>query len=216
MRVDMLSLAVIALISGGLTIQATSDVDRECMDAVERVRERIGDHLVRIERSLSGGRQAGPDKSSPGDTWVLIASEGMIMGLDRDGCVTSYDSSCGMSDLVALTGFSPVPGEPGDVIAMPEVVLGLTIIRTFELSPTLMGILSEINLENLKQPRATLSGGILVELGHGAYVAKVERLGQILIQARQLNMNIGRIDLRFVGQVVVECDLKQRGLDKEV
>jgi hypothetical protein len=216
LKIGPLSLIVVVLISGGLTIRATSDVDRACINAIESLQETVGDHLARIKVALNGSSQALPDKPSPGDTWVLIAGDGMITGLDRDGRVTWHDSSCGLSDVPALTGFSPVPASLGDVIAVPEVVLGLTIVRAFELRPALAGALSEINLGNLACPKATLFGGIVAELGHGGYVAKVEKLGQILMQARGLNMQISRIDLRFEGQVIVTCDRTHSGYDKEV
>jgi cell division septal protein FtsQ len=102
------------------------------------------------------------------------------------------------------------------MVSTPEVVLGLTIIRAFERSPRLMDMLSEVNLENIEHPKATLSGGVLAELGHGDYVGKVARLSQILLQARQLDMRVTRIDLRFAGQVVVECDRTLRKFDKEI
>ncbi|MFH1312870.1 MAG: cell division protein FtsQ/DivIB [Candidatus Eisenbacteria bacterium] len=213
---SVLSLVVIGLISCGLTFKVTGDVNYAFVLAVEGVTERVTGYLAGIESTVLGPREGGSQRRSPGETWVLITGQGMVMGLDREGYVTWCESASGTGDLPALTGFSPAAGKPGTRLSTPEAVLGLTIVRAFELSPSLMDALSEINLENLEHPRAILTGGTLAELGHGGYVAKVKRLDQILMQARQQNMHVARIDLRFGRQVVVEWNRAPRGFDKEV
>jgi hypothetical protein len=212
----VLSLVVIGLISGGLTFKVTGDVNYAFTDAVERVAVRAVGYLAEVKDTVLGPRDADSEGRSPGETWALITGQGMVMGLDREGYVTWCDSASGAGDLPALTGFLPAGCEPGVRLSTPEAVLGLAIVRAFELSPFLMDVLSEVNLEDLEHPRVILTGGTLAELGHGAYVAKVERLGQILMQARQQNMHVARIDLRFGRQVVVEWDRAPRGFDKEV
>ena len=183
---------------------------------LERSAGRVTDYLASARDTVLGPSEPDPVPRSPGTTRVLITGKGIVMGLDREGYVTWCDSTSGMGDLPALTGFFPAGCKRGTRLSTPEAVLGLTIVRAFELSPLLMGVLSEINLEDLERPRAILTGGTLAELGHGAYVAKVERLSQVLMQARQRNMCVARVDLRFGGQVIVEWNRARRGFDKEV
>jgi hypothetical protein len=216
LRVSVLSLVVIGLISGGLTLKVTSDVNYAFVDAVQSTGERVRDYLAALENTACRTCERDSQVRPPGETWVLVAGAGMVMGLDREGYVTWCNTASGAGDLPVLTGFFPAESIPGTRLSAPEVVLGLTIVRAFERSPSASQMLSEVNLTDLEHPRAILSGGLTAELGHGGYAAKVERLGQILMQARELNMHVDRIDLRFGCQVVVEWDRTRRGFDKEV
>jgi hypothetical protein len=118
--------------------------------------------------------------------------------------------------LPALTGFAPPEKVTGEMMSMPQVVLGLSVIRAFEHLPDLMQMLSEVNLERLGSPRVILAGGTVVELGQGGYAEKVGRLGRILFHTSQLDIHASHIDLRFGRQVAVRCDKMRRGSDKEV
>jgi hypothetical protein len=180
------------------------------IDVAERLVSTAVSHLEPakdfVEARLPDVNSADGEEILPGPTYALLASEGTITGLDREGRVTGSDTVCDLSDLPVLTGLPPVTEEPGDKPSLPEIVLGLGIVRVFERVPHVMGRLSEINLENLEQPRVVLSGGIVAELGQGGYGGKVRRLSQVLLQASHLNMKLKRVDLRFGRQVIVECD----------
>ena len=215
MRVGYLSLIVIAVISSGLTLRETSDVSSAYRHAVGALDRAVRKHIAAVERALTGEHDHESQPPSHGDTCALIACESMIVGLDCEGYVTSSGSASDMSDLPALTGFTPTCIETGQIVSTPEVVLGLAIIRAFELSPLLAGMLSEVNLRDLEHPRAILCGGTVVELGCGRYAAKVDRLSQVLVQATYMNMSPKRIDLRFGSQIVVECGETKKGSDKE-
>ena len=216
MRIRVFWLAVVVLTAAGLAVKATRDVNYAFADRVYGLGERVAGRLAAIETAICGTRDDTPDVRPPGRTWVLVAGGGQVLGLDRDGCVTRCEAACPTGGLPVLTGFFPADSELGVRLRTPEVVLGLTIVRAFDLSPTTARLLSEVNLADLERPRAVLSGGIVAELGHGAYRNKVGKLRQILLQARQLNMHINRIDLRFGCQAVVEWDRARRGFDKEV
>jgi hypothetical protein len=216
LRVSVLWLAVIGLIAGAVAFKATSDVNSAFVDAVHGLSDRIADRLASVETALCGTSNPTSDVRPPGRVWVLVAGGNTVVGLDRDGRVTQCDTACPTGGLPVLTGFVPVESEPGMRLRTPEVVLGLTIVRAFELSPATARVLSEVDLADFEHPRAILSGGLTAELGHGSYSAKVTKLGQVLLQARELNMHLKRIDLRFGCQVIVDWDPARRGFDKEV
>jgi hypothetical protein len=169
-----------------------------------------------LEACLSDRDSGEGEESLPGPTCALLASEGVVAGLDKEGRITTRDTASEVSGLPVLTGLPALTEGPGEKASLPQVVLGLGILRVFEQAPQVMSRLSEINLEDLEQPRVVLSGGIVADLGQGGYADKVQRLHQVMVQAAQLNIKPKRIDLRFGCQVIVECDKDPRGTDKEV
>lgn len=205
------------MVSIGLTIGDRSDVSPTCRRAVGFSCRTIARHVGAVKTALVGVCDNQACLTAPDKTCALIASEGRIVGLDARGYITWVGSACDMSDLPALTGFVPTcgDGEPGEMVSTPEVVLGLAIIRVFERSPALAGILSEVNLRDIEQPKAILSRGIVVDLGSGGYRTKAERLAQVLVQATHLNMIPKSVDLRFDRQVVVKWSRMDKGQDKE-
>jgi len=79
-----------------------------------------------------------------------------------------------------------------------------------------LDLLSEVNVEDLENPRAVLFGGIVVELGAGDYRSKIRRLRQVLLQAPGLGIRPTRVDTRFGPQVVVEYEHVKKQARKEV
>lgn len=217
MRAGLASIPVILMLAGLLALRGTVDVTADWIDKAERYALALEDRIVGLAGGLlSGSSDKEPGVAAPGPTYALVASEGLVVGLDRDGLVTLYDTVSDMYGVPALTGCSAAPTVPGKLLSTPEVVLGLSIIRAFEESPFLMEMLSEVNIATLERPKAILRGGIVAELGKGGYRVKIQRLNQVVMQALRLKMQPEYVDLRFGRQVIVKCDKAQRVLDKEV
>jgi hypothetical protein len=145
-----------------------------------------------------------------------MLSGGYIIGLDRQGYVTSVDSAFAGGNLPCLTGVSARGVCRGDRISRPEVARGLSVVRAFGEHSDLLSILSEVNVSEPKNPRAILCGGVTVELGSGRYRLKTSRLHQVLLQVPDLNMRARRVDLRFSGQVIMDYHEAPRRARKEV
>jgi hypothetical protein len=151
----------------------------------------------------------------PGPTCALIVSDGLIVGVDRDGYVSSMSVSS-REDLAALTGFTVAPDSIGEHLGLPELELGLTVVQAFDRAVDMREMLSEVYLGDLGNPRVVLSGGVTVEIGSGNYGTKIARLRQILLQAPDLGIRPTRVDMRFGPQVVVEYGQIERQSRKEV
>jgi hypothetical protein len=179
--------------------------------------------LARVERPVREaledwlGPEAPPadEEAPPGPPYVLVASKGRTMGLDRGGRVTQQGEICDITGIPVLTGVPPIVDGRGLRPSMPRLVLGFCILRAFERSPNMMKCLAEIDVETLEQPRVVLSDGLTAELGCGRYPEKVERLAQVRLQASQLGIRPKRVDLRFGRQVIVQCDRNRPRSDKE-
>jgi hypothetical protein len=217
MRTGVISSIVILILAGLLALRGTSDTTRDWIDAAERHTSVLKNHVGLLADRWPWGRTEAESRvATVGPTYALVSSGGLIVGVDREGRVTMYDSVCDMCGVPFLTGCTSVDVERGQLLSTPEVVLGLSIIRAFEERPHLMNMLSEVNTSNLEQPRVILSGGIVAELGQGRYRAKIRRLSQIIMQAPRLKMRPESVDLRFGRQVIVKCGKIQHLLDKEV
>ena len=215
-RVGVGSLVIIALAAAGITARQIQMVDDICGDVFRHCRAEI-DRVF----SLALGHapwtvSCQPDIHCPGPTWALVVEGGRTVGLDAEGWVTSCDGTCDLCGLPVLTGFSLGEVWPGRKVTCPEVISGLGLVRAFEQMGGLMEMLSEINLRDLECPKAILCGGVVVEFGRGDYLSKLERLNQALNHLSELEAVPRRIDLRFRGQVVVDCDRLKHKRDKEV
>jgi cell division septal protein FtsQ len=74
--------------------------------------------------------------------------------------------------------------------------------------------LSEINLADLENPKAVLSGGIVVDLGSGHYRRKVQELTGVLAELKRLGKHPKAVDLRFARQAVVRCSEPTSNIEK--
>jgi hypothetical protein len=173
-----------------------------------------------VGASLRGGVDtvvsAAPEAHPAGPVYALVATRGEIVGLDAEGYVASYDTASCRCDLPVLTGFLPATKKVGERISSAEIVLGLEIVKAFEERPEVMRILSEVNLGDLENPTAVLSGAVRVSLGQGDYRCKVGKLDQVLVSLKRLNSSPKTIDLRFARQAVVTCNEPKKPAKKEV
>jgi hypothetical protein len=216
-RAGLAAIPVILMLAALLALRGTVDVTTDWVDKAEHYAFALEDRILGLAGGLLSVSSDGePGVTAPGPTYALVASEDLVVGLDRDGLVTLYDTVSDMYRVPALTGCSAAPAVPGKMLSTPEVVLGLSITRAFEECPFLMEMLSEVNIVTLERPRAILRDGIVAELGKGGYRVKIQRLNQVVIQALRLKMRPEYVDLRFGRQVIVKCDKAQRVLDKEV
>jgi hypothetical protein len=211
---------VIALLAGSLTVRASGDAMSSWIESATEIGFAA---LSRVEKPVKGflenwlrcDTSVEEEEAAPGPTYVLVVSDGQITGVDRDGRVTDQGSTCDVAGLPVLTGLPPIPDKPGQKPSMPQLVLGLGILKAFERWPSMMESLVEINLETLEQPMVVLSDGLTADLGHGMYLRKIDRLAQVMLQAPRLGIKPTRVDLRFGRQVIVECDRNNPGSDKE-
>ena len=212
MRVGFVSISVIAVISIGLTVRATDNLDPVLTDIIASTVTKLGiwTGWLKIDRVLEIARIRALAPRSPevvcGPVYVLVAGDGPVLGLDREGRLTDLDVGCGQPDLPALTGFAPRYGSEGERLSAPEIFLGLCMLEAFERTGDLIAEISEINLTHWDNPRVILTGGTIVDFGQGGLTGKAERLSQVLAQARYLNIELKRVDLRFGNQVIVECE----------
>jgi len=202
-------------LAGGLTVWGNPCLDSVYQDKLESIESGVAGWTDRILRGIQARFGDKEDVHRAGETYALIVSEDLIVGVDKDGYVSctgaSYDG-----DLVALTGFTVSPDSIGERLGMPELELGLTIIWAFSRSEDMQDVLSEVYLGDLGNPRVVLCGGTIVEIGLGDYVTKMERLRQILLQAPDLGIRPTRVDMRFGQQVVVEYERTKQQPEKEV
>jgi hypothetical protein len=174
-------------------------------------------NAVCCARTSLGGIMTAPEsKPIPGPVCVLVAANGTILGLDGAGLIATSDTACCRTDLPAMTGFVPTTAVVGDALPVAEVVVGMAVLRAFEARPEMLKALSEINLEDLENPKVFLRGGVVVDLGSGHYKRKVERLSQVLGELKRLEAKPKTIDLRFARQVVVRCNEPGNSIKKEV
>jgi hypothetical protein len=222
LKVGFLSISVIALVSVGLTVRATDHLDPGLTGLADIAVARLGVWTdgLKIDRVLDMVRHQAlsqwPREAVCGPTYVLVAWDGSVAGLDREGRLTGFDAACGQPDLPAFTGFVPRYGSEGERLSAPEIFLGLSILGAFERTSGLIAEISEINLTHWENPRVILTGGTIVDLGQGGFLGKAERLSQVMAQAEYLNTKLRRVDLRFGNQVIVECDGDKSGSRKEV
>jgi hypothetical protein len=209
-------MAALAVLSAGLTVSGSGHLDRETDRAVAYVYSRMAGGLDWLQSGIDRLARDEETAPEPGPTFLLVTSPGRVVGLDRHGLVTSRGSDWGFSDLPVLTGVPPSAVHRGERLTEPEAVLGLDIVRAFAQAGKILERLSEVNLVCMRFPRAYLSGGVVVELGSGDYRLKILRLQQVLAQLHSVGRRPVRIDLRFQGQVIVECDPEAAGLGKEV
>ena len=208
--------AVVGLfLAGGLTVRSNPCLDSLCRDRVEGIETRLAAWTDRARAGLEIllGREEVVHR--PGETYALIVSGDLIVGVDRDGCVSCLETSFD-GDLAALTGFTAVPDSIGERLGLPELELGLTIVRAFDRAADMHEMVSEVHLGDLGNPRVVLCGGVTVEIGSGGYGTKIARLRQILLQAPDLGIRPTRVDMRFGPQVVVEFEKTKQQPRKEV
>jgi hypothetical protein len=220
-RTSLRSVVAVAVAALLLALNAAGILDGPLVGGANSLREAVKAAAVALRGTVDGIVSAGPVPCPAGPAYLLVVSGEEIMGLDRDGYVACCDSACPRSDLPALTGFLPAARKVGEQVSSAEVVIGLEITRAFEERPDLFKMLSEVNLGDLRNPAAVLSGGITVILGKGDYADKIDELNMVLANLGQMGMQARSIDLRFARQAVVTCaepkhsEPKQKG-KKEV
>ena len=215
MRAGAVSTIVAVFLAGGLTVWGNPSLESLCKDRTERIESRVATWADRAATELKARFGGELDTHRPGPTYALVVSGDFIVGVDSDGYVTCRETSFD-GDLAALTGFTVDPDSIGEHLAMPELILGLSIVRAFDRPVDMPEILSEVYLNDLENPRVVLCGGVMVEIGAGDYRTKIARLRQILLQAPELGIRPTRVDMRFGPQVVVEFEKAKEQPRKEV
>ncbi len=215
-RASFQSIVIVGVMSLGITLTGTHVLNPKWFRGFESLGRDIRGAVSCIRSSIDGIVASAPIAPCAGPTYVLIAAQGEVLGLDKDGYVASCDTASARCDLPVLTGFLPATKALGDNISSAEVVVGLAIVRAFDEKPEMMKMLSEVNLENLNDPRVILRGGVTVDFGGGDYKRKVEKLNQVLLHLKRLNASPKTVDLRFARQVVVKCNEPHRDIEKEV
>ena len=215
MRAGTVSTIAAVVLAGGLTAWGNPSLESLCKDRAERIEAKAAAWTQRAVTGLRARFGEEPDIHRPGPTCALVVSEDSVVGVDSEGYVTCRETSFD-GDLAALTGFTVDPDSIGERLAMPELILGLSIVRAFDRSADMPEILSEVYLENLENPRVVLCGGVTVEVGTGDYRTKIARLRQVLLQAPELGIRPIRVDMRFGPQVVVEFEKTKKQPRKEV
>jgi hypothetical protein len=215
-RSNMHSALVVGAVAMVLALGSDGIFGAKCFKGVREFGGCIKGAVVGIHTSVDDLVTSEPVRQCAGPTFLLVASDGDVIGLDREGIVASRDTACCRSDLPALTGFAPASVAVGERVSSAEIVVGLEVVRAFEGRPEMMKVLSEVNLEDLENPRAILSGGVTVSLGQGDYCRKIEKLNQVLLYLKRLKASPKTIDLRFSRQVVVKCSEPKPNSEKEV
>ncbi len=215
MRAGVTSTMVAVFLAGGLTAWGNPSLESLCRGRVERLQATAATFAERAVAELRTRFGDGEGVYRPGPTYALIVSENLMVGVDSDGRVTCRETSFD-GDLAALTGFTVATDSIGERLTMPELILGLSIVRAFDRSTDMPEILSEVYLEDLENPRVVLCGGVIVEIGTGDYGTKIARLSQVLLQAPELGIRPTRVDMRFGPQVVVEYEETKEQPRKEV
>jgi hypothetical protein len=215
-RAGYRSILIVGLASAGLAMQGTGSVDPRWFSGFRAFGRDLVAAVSDARTGLTGMVAAKPETACAGPPCVLLAGDGYVLGLDREGSIASCDTASGRFDLPVLTGVVPASTTVGHGICSAEVIIGLEIVRAFDAKPEMMKMLSEVNLANLDDPRAILAGGVVVDLGGGDYRQKVDKLSQVLLHLKGLNASPKTIDLRFARQVVVTCNEPHRSIAKEV
>jgi len=216
LKTGIASLVVAALASGGLTLNSADTLGPRCDAFLEKVAVNVSSHAEDLAAGLAGFTASEPRRHRPGPTYALIVLDGSIVGLDLDGYVTYLGEAFAGGGFPTITGFSIDAPLEGRRLSRPEVTVGLCVTKAFERYEDLFKMLSEVNLSDIKDPRAVLEGGTIVEIGTGDYARKVDRLHQVLLQAPHLDMYPRRVDLRFSRQVIVEYSQARSRARKEV
>jgi len=214
-RTGAASTIVAVFLAGGLTAWGSPSLESLCKDRAERIESKVATWTDRAAAELKARFGEESDTRRSGPTCALVVSGDFIVGVDSDGYVTCRETSFN-GDLAALTGFTVDPDSIGERLAMPELILGLSIVRAFDRPADMSKILSEVYLEDLENPRVVLCGGVMVEIGAGDYRTKIARLRQVLLQAPDLGIRPTRVDMRFGPQVVVEFEKMKEQPRKEV
>jgi hypothetical protein len=215
MRTGATSIVVAVILAGGLTVCGNPNLESVCKDRIERLAGKLETWVCGGVHGLRTRLKSDEQAMRPGPTCALLVSKDMIVGLDARGCTTCREPSF-RGDLAAITGFAAGCDSVGQRLSSPEVILGLAVVRAFSRSADLADLLSEINVEDLGNPRLVLCGGVMVELGTGDYHRKIMRLRQVLLQAPELGIRPTRVDMRFGPQVVVEYEEMSKQARKEV
>jgi len=220
LKAGIASLVVAALVSGGLTLNGADTLGPRCDAFLAKVSLQVSSHAASVVARVAGFTASHAEAHQPGPTYALIVLDGAVIGLDPDGYVTSIGESFTGGGFPALTGLS-LKGSLDDPLggrkmSKPEITVGLSVAKAFERHRDLFMMLSEVNVSDLRQPRAILKGGTIVEVGTGDYRRKIDRLHQVLLQAPHLGMRPRRVDLRFNRQVIVEYSQVRTRARKEV
>jgi hypothetical protein len=215
MRTGATSTVVAVILACGLTVHGNPDVHSLCGDRIERLGAVAAGWYGLTAAVIRGGLESKPEAPRPGPTCALLISKDLAVGIDGQGYVTFVETSFA-GDLAAITGLAPVRYCVGERITAPEVLLGLAVVRAFNQWGDLSGLLSEVNVEDLENPRVILCGGVTVDMGTGDYRTKISRLRQILLQAPELGISPTRVDMRFGVQVVVQYEETKKQARKEV
>jgi hypothetical protein len=210
------TLILAALVALGLAAWECEHVCSEVGERCEPLRDRLSAALDGFCGAASASLARDEEGHVPGGVFAAVPSGTFAAGLDRDGYVASFDSLHKFDDVPLLTGFRLSTTEPGAFASSPEAFLGITVIKAFDTTPGLAGMLRSIDLKNLENPEITLSSGTAVRLGAGNYALKLERLREVLWQTAFLGMEPTLIDLRFRDQVVVRPGTIKSENDREV
>jgi hypothetical protein len=189
---------VLALVSGGV-------FSSDCFRGVRQLGRSVRDLAAGLHDAADDLAGSQSERLMAGPTDALVAWDGGVLGLDRDGVIASSDTAGARWDLPVLTGFVPASRMVGEKLCSAEIVVALEVLRAVEARPEMLARLSEVNLADLENPRLVLAGGVAVNLGQGDYRCKVDRLDKVLVHLRRLRATPAVIDLRFARQVVVKC-----------
>lgn len=205
--------AVIGLVLGVaflLTWSSSDTVSRLIMPRLDKAMDAVRTQVQKVSNILAGSLEVNsmPD---PGRAAVIVAADTLFIGVDACGRTVWKDRACEAVDLPVVTGCQVSPSSFGDSPGSPEVTLALSIYDALRRLPLLLDLVSELNVEEIDNPRLVLCGGIVVDVGRGNYMTKFRRLAQVWLQSKKLGIKMKRIDLRFAGQVIVEpvADQKQ-------
>ena len=205
-----------ALLALSLCVADSGFLSSLLRTAIEPARCRVAAVLGGIcyaATSTLAGEQTG---HTPGGALVAVPLGPRAVGLDPEGYVAAYDSLEKFDGVPLLTGFKLGSTEPGEFASSPEAFLGITVVKAFDTTPGLSGMLRRVDLEDIANPEVVLESGAVVRLGTGNYALKLKRLREVLSQAAYLGMKPETIDLRFRDQVVVRPGTIDRSKDREV
>lgn len=212
-RATLMAIGVIAL---GLSLIQCDLLITGCRERLEPLCSRVGASLERLRCAASEGIARGREVRVPGAAFAAIPMGCEAAALDRDGYVASIDSLGNLEDIPLLTGFRLGSCEPGAFASSPQAFLGITVVKAFETTPGLMGLLKSVDLKDLENPEVILKTETVVRLGAGNYALKLGRLREVLSQTTYLGMKPNLIDLRFRDQVVVRPGAIKSTTDREV
>jgi hypothetical protein len=210
------TLILAALLALGLAAHESRLVRAELVPRLEPLRLRLSAALDGFCGAASASMAREGEEHVPGGVFAAVPSGAFAAGLDRDGYVASIDSLGKFEDVPMLTGFRLGSVDPGAFASSPQAIFGITVIKAFDTTPGLAGLLGSVDLKDLENPQIVLKSGTVVRLGAGNYAIKLERLREVLWQAAYLGMEPELIDLRFRGQVVVRPGTIERTKDRGV